>query len=304
MPSSISNSRGDTAILRAIALAAVIVTTLYALLIAVWAPDVRSGQDQGSDNAIAIEHFLHGRPPVAAIVGSSQTERFPAGALRPDIANLALAGQNPLVGLSIIARSEHVPRRIYVEINHVDQPVDTALVDGVFAEPGYTLKRFVAALRTGYQPVNLAVSLLRRVTRGRDEAHYAYLVDPPLHDILIARQGRMLTQPPDPALLQANLAGISRLAAELGARGAELIFFEMPIDPELEATPAVVALRRTVRTAFPSGKACWDEDAAPAGLPSTDGIHLDSDTAAGFWARLAATDCGHGPVSAEVPERP
>jgi hypothetical protein len=59
-----------------------------------------------------------------------------------------------------------------------------------------------------------------------------------------------------------------------------------------------------VRTAFPSGKACWNEDAAPAGLPSTDGIHLDSDTAAGFWARVAATDCRRGPVSAEVPERP
>jgi hypothetical protein len=289
--------------LRAIALAAIIVTTLYALLIAIWAPDVRSGQDQGSDNAIAIEHFLYGKPPVAAIVGSSQAERFPAGALGPDITNLALAGQNPFVGLSIIARSGHLPRRIYVEINHVDQPVDMALVDGVFAEPGYTIKRFVAALRTDYQPVNLAVSLLRRVTRGRDEVYYAHLVDPPLHDTLVARQQLLLARPPDAALLQANLAELDRLATELSGRGAELVFFEMPIDPALEAAPAIVAVRQAMRTAFPGDKACWNEGTPPAGLPSTDGIHLDSDTAAAFWARLAATDCQQAPLSAEAPRQ-
>lgn len=303
MPSSISNSRGDPAILRAIALAAVIVTSLYALLIAVWVPDVRSGQDQGSDNAIAIERFLYGKPPAAAIVGSSQAERFPAGLLGPDIANLALAGQNPLVGLSIIARGRRVPRRIYVEINHVDQPIDMALVDGAFAEPGYTLKHFVAALRTGDQPVNLAVSLLRRATRGRDDVYYAHLVDPPLHDTLIARQQLMLAQPPDPALLQANLDELDRLARELTGHGAQLVFFEMPVDPALEAAPAVVAVRQAVRTAFPGDKACWNEGTPPAGLPSTDGIHLDSDTAAAFWARLAATDCRQTPLSAEAPRQ-
>jgi hypothetical protein len=271
------------------------------LLIAVWAPDVRSGQDQGSDNAIAIEHFLYGTPPVAAIVGSSQAERFPADALGPDITNLALAGQNPLVGLRIIARGGHVPRRVYVEINHLDQPVDMALVDGVFAEPGYTIKRFVPALRTGYQPVNLAVSLLRRATRGRDEVYYAHLVEPPLHDTLIARQQLLLGQPPDPALLQANLAELDRLAAELTGHGAELVFFEMPIDPALEAAPAVVAVRQAARTAFPGDKACWNEGTPPAGLPSTDGIHRDSDTAAAFWARLAVTNCQRTPLSAEAP---
>jgi hypothetical protein len=303
MPSSISNSRNDTAILRAIALAAVIVTTLYALLIAVWSPDIRSGQDQGSDNAIAIEHFLYGKPPTAAIVGSSQAERFPAGAFGPDIANLALAGQNPLVGLGIIARGGHVPRRIYVEINHVDQTVDTALVDGAFAEPGYTVKRLISALRTGYQPVNLAVSLLRRVTRGRDDVYYAHLVDPPLHDTLIARQQLLLAQSPDPALLQANLAELDRLAVELTGHGAQLVFFEMPIDPALEAAPAIVAVRQAVRAAFPGDKACWNEATPPAGLPSTDGIHLDSDTAAAFWARLAATDCQRTRLSAEAPRQ-
>lgn len=303
MRSSISNSRSDRAILRVIALAALLATTLYALLIAVWAPNVRSGQDQGSDNAIAIERFLYGKPPLAAIVGSSQAERFPADALGPDIANLALAGQNPLVGLSIIARSGQIPRRIYVEINHLDQPIDTALVDSVFAEPGYTIKRFVSALRTGYQPVNLAVSLLRRATRGRDDVYYAHLVDPPLHDTLIARQRLLLAQPPDPALLQANLAELDRLAAALNGHGAQLVLFEMPIDPALEAAPAVVAVRQAVHMAFPGDKACWNEDAAPAGLSSTDGIHLDSDTTAAFWAHLAATDCRRTPPSTQAPRQ-
>jgi hypothetical protein len=304
MPLSISSSSGEAAIPRKIALTAIVVTGLYAVLIGLWQPDVRFGQDQGSDNAIAIERFLYGRPPAAAIVGSSQAERFPAGALGPDVANLALAGKNPLVGLSIIARSRQTPRRIYVEINHVDQPADTAFVDGVFAEPFHTLKRFVAALRTGYQPVNLAVSLMRRATRGRDEVYYARIVDPPLHDTLIARQQRLLARPPDPALLRASLTELDRVAALLAGRGAELVFFEMPIDPALEAASAIVAVRQAARAALPSDRICWNEDFAPAGVPSTDGIHLDSDTAAAFWAHLAATNCRRRPLSAEAPWRP
>jgi hypothetical protein len=284
------------------ALAAVVVTGLYALLIALWQPEIRSGQDQASDNAIAIQRFLYGTPRAAAIVGSSQAERFPADALGSDVANLALAGQNPLVGLTIVARSGQMPRRIYVEINHLDQSVDFALINHVFAEPGYTAKHVVAALRTGYQPVNLAVSLLRRATRGRDDVYYGHIVDPPLHETLIARQQSLLAQPPDPARLQANLAELDRLAAVLTGRGAELVLFEMPIDPALEAALAIVAVRQAARSMFPAGKACWDVDAAPVGLPSMDGIHLDSDTAAGFWARLAATNCRRSPLSAEAPQ--
>jgi hypothetical protein len=291
MPSSISNSRGDTALLRTIALAAVGVVVLYALLIGLWAPEIRSGQDQSSDNAIAIERFLYGPMPAAAIVGSSQAERIPASALGADVANLALVGQNPLVGVSIIARSGRLPRRIYVEINHIGQPMDDGFVDSVFAEPGHTLKRFVAALRTAYQPVNLAVSLLRRAARGRDDVYYPQIVDAPLHEALIARQQQLLAQPPDPALVERNLAETKRLTAELARRGSELVFFEMPIDPLLEQAPAVVAVREAMRATFPPDRECWNEDAAPSGLPSTDGLHLDSDTAAAFWARLAATTC-------------
>ena len=304
MPSSISNSRGDTAILRAIALAAaIVITTLYALLIAVWAPDVRSGQDQGSDNAIAIEHFLYGKPPVAAIVGSSQAERFLADALGPDIANLALAGQNPLVGLSIIARSGHVPRRIYVEINQIGGPVDTALVDGFFAQPGYTLKRIVKALRTAYQPVNVLVSLVRRTVRGRDEIFYPQLDDPVLHDTLVAREQGLLDMPPDATLLDRNLADAKRLIAALAARGAETVFFEMPIEPQFEHAAGVVAVRQAVHAAFPPDQTCWNATGAPAGSPTTDGVHVDSDTAARFGSSLIQIVCHPPTVAAEPPQR-
>lgn len=299
MPLSISNSKHGAGGLGTIAGAAIAVTALYALLIALWQPDVRVGQGQGSDNAIAIERFLYGEPPAAVIVGSSQAERFPADALGPDIANLALAGRNPLVGLTIVARSGQAPRRIYVEINHVDQPVDPDLVNGPFAEPGYTLKRLVPALRTAYQPVNLAVSLLRRAVRGRDEVYYTHIVDPPLHAVLIARQQRLLAQPPDPIALRANLMEIDRLATALAQRGTELVFFEMPIDSALETAPAVVAVRQAAHAMLPADEACWNQDDAPVGLPSTDGIHLDSDTAAAFWAHLAATRCKRAPLSAE-----
>ena len=295
MPSSISSSEPATlwAGPLAVALAAAVLSfVLYAALIALWSPDIRAGQDQASDIAIAVEHFLYdGTVSAAALVGSSQAARIPTSALGADIANLALAGKNPLVGLDIIARSGQLPHRIYVELNKIAEPTDAALVDAVFAEPGYTLKRNVKALRTTYQPVNVLIALLRRTARGRDELYYPPVIDPPLHATLVARQQRLLAAPPDSAALQDNLAELKRLAGLLAAQGTELVFFEMPIDPALEQASEVVAVREAAVAAFPPAANCWYDAKAPAGLPATDGIHLDSDTAAAFWTGLAKTAC-------------
>jgi len=295
MPLSISSSSaaGGNAIgtLGSIAAAATVALALYAVLIECWAPPVRAGQDQQSDNLIAIEHFLYDAPPSAVIVGSSMADRIPLGTLGPGVDSLALAGQSPLVGLEMIARCGGTPQRIYVEINNLAAPPDMALVDGVFAEPGYALKRYIKALRHAYQPVNLAISLLRRAARGRDEVYYPRIADAALHETLVAREQARLDEVPNAALLARNLAAMSRLTGRLVERGAEVVLFEMPIDPQLETTPAVTALRRAVHAALPFDRNCWNSSAAPVGLPSTDGIHLDSESAAGFGADLARTVC-------------
>jgi len=290
--------------LRTIALAAIVAFGLYAALIQLWSPNVGAGQDQESDNAIAIERFLYeGAVPDAAIVGSSQAQHIPAAALGGSVANLALAAENPLVGLTIIARSGRVPQRIYVEINQIGRPVDQAFIDGFFAEPGYTLKRFIKALRTSFQPINVAISLMRRAARGRDEIYYPKIVDPASHDALIAQERVALAAPPDIALLDRNLAETGRLVAALAARGAEAVFFEMPIEPQLEEAAGPVAIRQAVQAAFRPGHACWYDTSAPAGLPTRDGIHLDSDTAAMFGRNLVQTVCHQPSVATDMIQR-
>jgi hypothetical protein len=299
MPSSISSSSPASAIgsLGSIAAAAIAASGLYAVLIECWAPPVRAGQDQQSDNLIAIEHFLYDAPPSAVLVGSSMADRIPLAALGPDVGSLALAGQSPLVGLEIIARSGRTPGRIYVETNNIAGPPDRTLVDSVFAEPGYALKRYVKALRQAYQPVNLAISLLRRAARGRDEVYYPRIEAASLHKTLVTREQAKLDKAPNLGFLAQNLAAMKRLTGLLGGRGAEIVFFEMPIDPQLETAAAVTAVRQAVHAVFPFDGTCWNSEAAPAGLPSTDGIHLDSDAAGSFGASLAQAVC-------PKPERP
>jgi hypothetical protein len=112
-----------------------------------------------------------------------------------------------------------------------------------------------------------------------------------LHNALLAYQQGILAEAPDAAVLERNFAELKRFSAEFATGGTELVFFEMPIDPSLEQSPAVVAVRRAAHAAFPRDAACWNDDKAPPGLAATDGIHLDSDTAAGVWAELAKTAC-------------
>jgi hypothetical protein len=295
MHSFISSSRaasGEPGVLRNIATAAIVALGFYAAVIALWSPDIHSGQDQESDVAIAVERFLYDGPvPDAAIVGSSQAARIPMSALGAGVANLALAGESPLAGLEIIARSGRIPRRLYIEMNNIGHAPGAAFIEAIFAEPLYTLKRFVKALRTTYQPANVVISLLRRAARGRDEVYYPKVADEPLHNTLLAHRQGLLAEAPDAALLERNLAEVKRFAAKFATGATDLVFFEMPIDPALEQSPAVVAVRRAAYAAFPPGAACWNDDKAPPGLTATDGIHLASDTAAGFWAKLAKTAC-------------
>jgi len=293
MPLSISSSRpfGAASPLGTIAVAAVGAFALYAGLIECWTPTVRAGQDQQSDNLIAIEHFLYDAPPAAVIVGSSMADRIPLTALGPGVDSLALAGQSPLVGLQVIARSGRTPGRIYVETNTIAAPADQTFVDNVFAEPGYTLKRVIKALRQAYQPVNLAISLLRRAARGRDEVYYPKIEDAALHETLVARERAELEKAPDEGVLERNIAEMKRLASLLTERGAEIVFFEMPIDQQLETAPAVTAVRQAVHAAFPLDRDCWNSEAAPVGMRSTDGIHLDSASAAAFGAGLPLVAC-------------
>jgi len=221
--------------------------------------------------------------------------------LGPRVANLALAAESPLVGLTIIARSGRVPRRIYVETNQIAGPVDTGFVAGFFAEPGYTLKRFVKALRTMYQPANVVVSLVRRAARGRDELYYPKLTDPALRDILLAREQGLLNVPPNAAVIKRNLSEMKRLVGQLTAQGVEFVFFEMPIEPQFEQAAGVIAAREAMHAAFPDDQVCW-HGGAPAGLPTTDGVHIDSEEAARFGESLLQTVC-QPTLAAEPPSR-
>jgi hypothetical protein len=293
--SSSSTARRRLPVLGAIAAAAVMIFSLYALGIEIASPHVGAGQDQETNNFIAIERFVYDGPvPEAAIVGSSLSRRIPDAALGARIANLALVGKNPLVGLRIIARSGRVPRRVFIEINGVGQPVDNVLLDQIFAEPRYSLKRYIKALRVTFKPANVVVSFVRRMTGVRDSAYFPKLTNEELHQALIARWRGPLDQPPDPARLADNIAEMERLAGALTARGAQPVFFEMPIEPMLEDAPGVLAIRQAAHTAFPADCWCWNDTAAPAGLPTRDGLHLDSDTAAQIGSALIQTAC-HAP---------
>jgi hypothetical protein len=106
---------------------------------------------------------------------------------------------------------------------------------------------------------------------------------------------------PNPTLLESNLGDMKRLVELLTARGAEFVFFEMPIEPRFEQAPAVIAAREAMHAAFPDDRACWYGD-TPAGLPTTDGVHIDSEEAARFGQSLLQTVC-QPTLAADPPRR-
>jgi len=73
-------------------------------------------QSQWQNNQLFVEKFFRAKKtPEVIFVGSSLVLRL--GGDYPCAYNLALAGDSVLTGLSILAKSGRVPRKVFVEIN-------------------------------------------------------------------------------------------------------------------------------------------------------------------------------------------
>ncbi len=276
-------------------------------------------ENQWIANYVAAQKYLYERPDAQiVIVGSSLSDRLHNDLLPRDVFNLSFGGLSAFDGLNLILRAGTRPRIVLIESNVLKRDSSPYFDDAVMRPALFELRRHLVGLRDGARPASVGVNLLRESLRflrhSGDSAPSSATPDValpsnvPLQNASALFQQALLIQKHD---YEKSLTPASRqrLANELGTdiaalkkRGVAVVFFELPINPQLCDLPLQASLRGLVRAQFPA--APYIRVADCESVRTSDGVHMTNEEAEKVTSRFArllqtsALDIGRGGAGA------
>lgn len=270
--------------MRVIFATAAILALMYALLLSlIKEPEkVRALSQVEENQKIAEKYARLMDAPNVVLVGSSMTHRLPIPVGQGCMHNLALNGESALTGLSLIEQSGVLPRHILIESNVLTRPLNADIVSHALL----AAKPYGFFSRTENRPLNVLLTLGRGISAdsGRDTE-----VDSETLKRMIQIQSHKLASTMQSGDMSRGVEKLRELVQRLEHKGAEVAFFQMPVDEALSSLPGYTTPQRLIKSSFPR-HAFYDAATLTDGAPvkTTDGIHLASSSAAFVAQRLSA----------------
>lgn len=247
-----------------------------------WLPRAELAESNFQANLIRLQTWSMEPPRSNVVVGSSIAGRLLPSCFRgtplDSLANLALDGSGPELGIRLLLGAGTVPPRVFIEVHRLGKPwhVNDDTLLGVVHETGFALSGRLPALRADTRPTTLLYAWLkgRRDAAGTAPAPGA------------ARPGSPAADPGWEERFRGQVG-------ELRNRGCEVVLLRLPVGRENPADPA--ASGEADRLALALGVRLIDVNREAAkrglGLAYSDGLHLTPASAravAVLFAELAA----------------
>jgi hypothetical protein len=207
--------------------------------------------------------------PDIIFVGTSLTNRLDFEHDSKCIYNLSLQGDSSLTGLTVISKSPQIPHNIFVEINIPNLHVNNYIVDKSLG----ALPRTFNIFKVENMPINFAINIIQQFRDIKEESSVAFNTET-LKTALVL-QIKQYSKTIDLNTLEKSKYEFISLINELESRGATVIFYEMPIHPDLEQLPRAVQIRDFFLKTFPNHRLLlYKELTKGNNIKTTDGIHL------------------------------
>jgi len=283
--SSISNFKtADNALWARSAIITAAMVATYAVLVPYFFPNGGPPQDQFSENLYRAEDFIFSAAHIEVVVtGSSKSARLNKGNLPVNYANLSFAGGTATTGLRLIERLRRFPEVVLIEMNEslLREP-DEKLVASTSSNRRLKLLGKIPVFRAKYQPVAILNLVFSRYA-GSGNTEIA-----PNKDAFEKMLNAQLTLPPP----SSSMKDWSRIIGELKtsidllrSRNTVVVLFDIPVDSRIENSDHSRAIKALLLAAFPQGQYHWIAQ-PQSSLPTTDGVHLTSDSAEKYVAFL------------------
>ena len=269
-------------------LVALVLALGYALFLRVVKVDWDTTQHLANGNRIKAEKFIFAAPDSfrTVIIGSSLAYLFDLDSFPARTANLGFAGMSIYDGAELILRSGKRPSVVLLETNILFRKPDAAFLDALFAPGIYQLHRAVPMMREQNQPSGVLYGWLRAQGRG--------MVPAPMDTTdtatpsMLERVKQDYAKLPEAAEQRERMDMLAGYVGRLEAAGAEVRFFEAPVNPVAGESPLADLQRKLLQERFPDHPVIR----VPPGSRwrTSDGLHLikaDANRFSGVLARAA-----------------
>jgi len=270
-------------------------------------------EHQWQENLMTAQEYIYERQDSRiVIVGSSMSRMIEQESLPADCFNLSLIGRSLYEGLVIIRRAGARPDIVLAKTNVTLRDLDGRFINGLFNPVLSVVRKRFPPLRAAYSPIRLLQGSLRvsrtilarkfpRVSRPASNSPdpgfqkvSPKIAKPDTKPVNRESVREMLTGPPagsknespDSGEMQARLGELKREIDCLIKEGANVVFFEMPVHPQLYASARAVAERAAFRRTFPPSEYTYLRDPECERYHTTDTVHLDSDAARNYFSEL------------------
>lgn len=209
-------------------------------------------------NLIAAEKYLFESHHIDnVILGSSLSSHIADDSLE-GFYNLSLSGKNFFDGFNVITLKKPLPKRVFVEVNMLQKREDPEFEKSISSPVSNFLKSKIKAFRSDRNPLafmGYRMYLLVKMfsnnpppnqvpAKKKDYAIKRFEKD-------IARAKIKYAKPIPAGRLDSNFKLLAEEIAFLESRNVEVIFFEMPINPELIHLQKAASIRDRIQKDFP-----------------------------------------------------
>lgn len=254
---------------------AIVLTVIYSVAIPRIFPRGGVAESMAQENELRIQEFLYRETmPRIVIVGSSKAARLDGTWLPSDMANIAMAGEGPGFGLTLMLASTRKPELVLVEVNDtILRPVrDFEAIERRYQPLRHWMMTHWRALQLRYQPSVILNGLLSGKAKvesvpTEDSAPAAY---PELLNIELASGNEM----PNEQAVHDSAADLREAIVKFQTHNIRVVLFDPPAAPEAEATQRAKLFRELLAKEFPKEQYEWLPRENPADYQTSDGLHL------------------------------
>jgi hypothetical protein len=243
-----------------------------------------TGQNAPQSSVVRAHDFIYASKSydnimVGSSIGNRITSKIPADSLPESFYNLSFGGQSLFDGLLILKNTNYKPKRIFIEMNILMRNEDPELQSSLFSPIMYPVKRVMHSWRERNQPVGVLARLPLALDGNPDLQPAAPITGlertEKSYQTMVKVQKEAQSNPYPDGYVTDQVNKLSGFVKYFQDQGVQVIFFEVPIDPQLCNLPAPEQIRTRIKEAFkPMGCLFIDKPDCDDYF-TTDGTHLE-----------------------------
>lgn len=242
----------------------------YNLFLMIYKTEKQSIQYQYQGNVIKAERYMNSKSTSCnVLIGTSLSSKIETDCMI-NTYSLSMPGLSLFDGLNLVLEKNKFPSRLYIESNFLSKPENTEFSSLFNSKIIQFLKNIMPALRAENQPAGMIVHILKTYFTSKKKPVAEIPASAELFNEVLENQKNEFSSVNKESISFSALK-LRALLIKVRARGTRIIFFEMPVNKQLEILPMSILTRSAIHLYFPEDKFIPYPNNV---VRTSDGVHL------------------------------